>query len=96
MNLSINLLSLFPLHLFTTLSLFILCFLIVVAIKVIIMHLKKSVKSKLSKYFSPPIEKKTVKPKPKSYKKPAKVSTTFKSIEINPNEIDRIYVKRSS
>lgn len=96
MNLLNNLLSLFPLHLFTTLSLFVLCFLSVVAIKVIAIHLKKNILTKLAQRFSKPIENKPVKRKAKTYKKPAKINETFKSIEINPEEIDRIYVKRSS
>ena len=80
----------FILDLTATLSLFILCFLVVIGTKTVFAY----VKSLFPKTKATPLEPKKEQPAPKrTYRK---VSKPIRSIEINPEEIDRIYVKRIS
>ncbi len=74
-----------------TLTLFALCFLIVLGTKVVYLTILRYLKS-------PPIPKEKLK---RTAKKPAKPKpqpnlVPVRSIEIDPYEIDRIYVKKSS
>ena len=82
----------FLLGLVFSLSLFAFCLVIVVGIKTVI----KALKIRFIKPTEEPL------PTPKAPRKPRKKSVRkktvvpFRSIEINPEEIDRIYVKKSS
>ena len=74
-----------------TLTLFALCFLIVLGAKVFL--------STFSRYFNEKLTPEPIKPTPVRIRKPKTVNPTpkpVKSIEIDPLEIDRIYVKKSS
>lgn len=77
--------------LLTTILLFCFCFFVVVGAK----SLQVFLHSKFLKAITP---KPIVKPKkPKTTPKPKKVQpSVIKSIEIDPKEVDKIYVKRSS
>ena len=80
----------FILDLFATLSLLILCFLVVVGVKAVMIHLS---------FLFPKKPKPVEAPKtPKTHaKKPVKRNAKpIRSIEINPEEVDRIYVKKIS
>ena len=72
-----------------TATLFLLCLVFVVGVKAIIV----SVRLKLNKHETP---KQASKPIEKPKKQPPKPIKPIRSIEINPEEIDRIYVKKSS
>lgn len=73
-----------------TLVLFGLCFIVVAGVKVVIF----SIKELLPKPKQQPEAKKSA-PVPKVRTKPKAVKP-IRSIEINPDEIDRIYVKKIS
>ena len=79
----------------TTGALFVLCFLAVVGAKYLLLSVKEYLpKTKLS------IPQKSKKPLQPPKKRRAKVISSnikpIRSIEIDPNQIDRIYVKKSS
>ncbi len=73
-----------------TLCLFLLCFFIVVGVKAVYIKLKLA--------FTPPTlsDKNVVKRHKKHATPPKQVQKPVRSIEINPDEIDRIYVKKIS
>lgn len=73
-----------------TATLFAICFFTVVGIKLVLITLKNRFEKP-----SPPPEQPKPKRKYSARKKPASTSAV-KSIEINPDEIDRIYVRKSS
>ena len=73
-----------------TATLFATCFFTVVGIKLVLITLKSKFKDTSARIEQPKPKRNTVpKPKPKSV-------SAVKSIEINPDEIDRIYVRKSS
>ena len=79
----------FTLGLLCTLSLFALCFLIVLGAKALYVHIIKA----LPKQPLPEPEIKEVKKKrPRSI---PKIPKAIRSIEIDPNSVDRIYVKKT-
>ena len=69
-----------------TLALFVLCFIAVIGVKAIIKYVQDLFPEKHEKTRAP---KRTIKSRAKTVK-------PIKSIEINPDEIDRIYVKKIS
>lgn len=75
--------------LFGTIALFIISCILVVGSKVIFLKLKSILPKK-----QPPLE--PVTPAKQTVKKPRKKPATIRSIEIDPAEIDRIYVKKIS
>ena len=71
-----------------TATLFLICLIFVVGVKAILIFMRADLKDKPA----PPQKKAT----PKPTKHTAKPVKPVRSIEINPEEIDRIYVKKSS
>jgi hypothetical protein len=69
-----------------TLALFVLCFVVVIGIKAIIYYVQSLFPEKREKISAPKRQRKVR----------AKTVKPIKSIEINPDEIDRIYVKKIS
>ncbi|MBQ3116041.1 MAG: hypothetical protein IJC07_03325 [Clostridia bacterium] len=80
--------SLFFLGLFYVCLLFSLCVLLVVGVKLIYSHVKS--------IFAPPSAIPIKQPTAVKSTKPKRKPKTFRSIEINPEEVDRIYVKKVS
>ncbi|MBE7086714.1 MAG: hypothetical protein E7369_00255 [Clostridiales bacterium] len=72
-----------------TLILFFLCLFCVIGFKLVVSYLKSLIKTDKP---SPKRQKATAPKKPTNPKN----TQTSKSIEINPDEIDRIYVRKSS
>lgn len=73
-------------------ALFIICCFVVVGAKTLSVTLKKRFYKKPAPPPAPAPEIRE-KPKPRAY---AKKPRTVKSIEINPDDVDRIYVRKSS
>lgn len=71
-------------------ALFIICCFVVVGAKTLSVALKKRFYKKPAPAPAPEIREK---PKPRAY---ARKPRTVKSIEINPDDVDRIYVRKSS
>lgn len=76
-----------------TASLFFLCFFLVLGIKSVYLALKKYLGEKLYKQLAPPP---TPEPIKKAVRKRKSASKPIRSIEIDPDKIDRIYVKKIS
>ena len=79
----------FFLGLFFSGMLFLLCVFLVVGVKTIIIAVKH-------RFVTPPVEPVAPVKKPRKKSTRKKSVVPFRSIEINPEEIDRIYVKKSS
>ena len=75
-------------------ALFALCFLVVVGFKVVILAIKDRF-SKPKPIEQPAEQVKSPEPK-KRKRKPKTTSKPIRSIEIDPDQIDRIYVKKIS
>lgn len=74
---------------FLSLSLlFFLCLFVVIGCKICYLSIKNYF---IDKYFTP--KKAPSPPKPQKESKPKPTPKPIRSIEINPNEVDRIYVK---
>ena len=80
--------SSFFLGLLYTTMLFVICFLLVIGAKTVFNTLKKYLPENKT---PPPVEKPSPKKKPSSPKNPGVIRT----IEIDPNQVDRIYVKKA-
>lgn len=77
-----------------TAFLFIVCFLSVIGGKTVYLAIKRYLPQKPEPAVEPP--KQETNPKPKRRKPRNKKPAAVRSIEIDPNEIDKIYVKKSS
>ncbi len=85
-----NILSVSPFLGFScTLALFLICLFIVGFIKAVYLSIK-------SRFYKPQVITKSCTKKRKKKTISQKPPTPIRSIEINPEEIDRIYVKKSS
>jgi hypothetical protein len=82
-----NLLTPFLSGFICTLFLFLLCFVIVIGIKAIFLYALSLLPKRKEQPAPPPVQEKP--------KKEPKKSKQFRSIQINPDDFDRIYVKKS-